>query len=68
MAGGLPSIGKSVRNATVDPSNASDATKRLMSPNAKEDPDAVRSNNEQKEWLGGSGKPKPPFGPQGREF
>jgi len=61
-------IGKPVRNQTIDPSNASDNTKKLMSPNAKEDPDTVTGDNPQKEWLGKGGKPQGPFGQQGRNF
>ena len=68
MAGGLPGIGQSVQDATVDPSNAGNATKKLMSPNAKEDPETVTGDNPQKAWRPGGSKPKGPFGPQGRNF
>jgi hypothetical protein len=67
MADKLP-VGQSVRNMTVDPSGASSNAKKLMSPNAKEDPETVTGDNPQKEWVGGSGKPKPPFGQKGRNF
>ena len=67
MASGLP-VGKSVSNVTIDPSNAPDRTKQLMSPNAKEDPDTVTGDNPQQAWLGSGSKPAPPFGPRGRMF
>jgi hypothetical protein len=68
MAGGLPNIGQSVQNAAIDPSKAGNTKEKLMSPNAKEDPETVTGDNPQKAWLGSGGKPKPPFGPQGRNF
>lgn len=69
MAGGLPAFGQSVANATVDPSKAKkDSQDKLMSPNAKEDPETVTGDNPQKAWIGSGSKPKPPFGPQGRNF
>jgi hypothetical protein len=57
-----------IANKTIDPSNAPDKNKKLMSPNAKEDPETVTGDNPQKEWVGGSGKPKGPFGQQGKNF
>lgn len=63
-----PMIGRPVRNQTIDPSNAPDNTKKLMSPNAREDPETVSGDNPQKEWIGGSGKPQAPFGQRGRNF
>lgn len=57
-----------ISNKTIDPSNAPDISKKLMSPNAKEDPDTVTGDNPQKAWVGGSGKPKGPFGQQGKNF
>jgi hypothetical protein len=67
MADNLP-IGQPIRNQTVDPSNAPDNTKKLMSPNAREDPEAVTGDNPQKEWINPGGKPKAPYGQQGRNF
>lgn len=60
--------GKSVSDMTFDPSKTADNSKKLMSPNAQEDMETVTGDNPQKAWLGGSGKPTPPFGPQGRNF
>jgi hypothetical protein len=61
-------VGKSVGDSTIDPSGASKNNK-LMSPNAKDDPDCIPGGtNEQKQFEGGSGKPKGPFGPRGRNF
>lgn len=64
----LPNIGASVANQTIDPSNAKNINNKLMSPNAKEDPETVTGDNPQKAWIGGSGKPKAPFGVKGRMF
>lgn len=60
--------GESVANKTFDPSNKGSIQGKLMNPNAKEDPEAVTGDNPQKAWLGSGGKPKGPFGPQGRNF
>jgi hypothetical protein len=68
MAGGLPGIGKSVQDATIDPSKAGNATDKLMSPNAQEDPETVTGDNPQQAWKPGGKKPSGPFGPQGRNF
>ena len=68
MASGDLTKGESVANKTIDPSGASGNTRKLMSPNAKDDPEALSGTNEQKAWIGGPGKPKRPFGPQGRSF
>jgi len=57
-----------ISNKTIDPSNAPDINKRLMSPNAQEDPETVTGDNPQKAWIGKGGKPKAPFGQQGRNF
>ena len=57
-----------IANKTIDPSNAPDTTKKLMSPNAKEDPDCVTGDNPQKAWAPGGGKPKAPYGQQGKNF
>lgn len=57
-----------IANKTIDPSNAPDATNKLMSPNAKDDPETLSATNEQKAWIGGSGKPSGPFGQQGKNF
>lgn len=50
------------------PKNSDAVNEKLMSPNAKEDPETVSGDNPQKPWQGGSGKPKGPFGVAGREF
>lgn len=68
MASGDLTKGESVANKTIDPSGASSNTRKLMSPNAKDDPETINATNEQRAWIGGSGKPKRPFGPQGRNF
>jgi hypothetical protein len=68
MASGDLTKGDSVANKTIDPSGASGNTRKLMSPNAKDDPEALSGTNEQKAWIGGSGKPKGPFGSKGRNF
>lgn len=60
-------IGKSVRNMTIDPSGSSKNSK-LLSPNAKEDPECVSGDNPQKEWQGSGGKPSGPFGQRGKNF
>jgi len=57
-----------ISNKTIDPSSAPDINKRLMSPNAKEDPETVTGDNPQKAYMGKGGKPKGPFGQQGRNF
>lgn len=61
-------VGKPVANQTIDPSNAPDATDRLMSPNAKEDQETVTGDNPQKAWIGKGGKPSGPYGQQGKNF
>lgn len=58
----------SVASRNMDPSNAKDATAKLMSPNAQEDTETVSGDNPQVPWMPGGGKPTGPFGPQGREF
>lgn len=40
----------------------------LFSTQAKDQPDNITGTNEQKAFIGKSGKPKGPFGVQGREF
>lgn len=40
----------------------------LMEPNAKDNPDSLTPESQYKQALGGTGKPKGPFGKQGREF
>jgi hypothetical protein len=39
----------------------------LMEPNAKDNPDSLTPESPYKQALGGSGKPKGPFGKKGRE-
>ena len=57
-----------ISNKTIDPSNAPDNTKKLMSSNASDDPECMTDTNDQKAWVGGSGKPQPPYGQQGKNF
>lgn len=64
----MDNLNAPMSNKTIDPSGASSNTKKLMSPNAKEDDRCVTGDNPQKAWVGGSGKPKGPFGQQGKNF
>jgi hypothetical protein len=57
-----------IANKTIDPSNSSGNTKKLLSPNAKDDPDCLTGDNPQKAWAPGGGKPKGPFGQKGKNF
>jgi hypothetical protein len=57
-----------IANKTIDPSGASDNSKKLMSPHAKEDPECVSGDNPQKAWTGKGGKPSGPYGQQGKNF
>jgi hypothetical protein len=57
-----------ISNKTIDPSNTADNTKKLMSPNAKDDPEAMTADNPQKAWFGKAGKPSGPYGQQGHNF
>jgi hypothetical protein len=57
-----------IANKTIDPSNAPDSTKKLMNPNAKDDPETLTGDNPQKAWIGGRGKPSGPYGQQGKNF
>lgn len=41
---------------------------KLFSTDAQERPDAVNGTNERKEFVGGKGVPKGPFGKKGHEF
>lgn len=67
MAGNM--AGQPLANKSFDAPKNSDAVKeKLMSPHAVEDQDTVTGDNAQKAWIGGSGKPSGPFGPQGRGF
>lgn len=56
-----------IANKTIDPSGASKNPK-LLSPNAKEDPDCVTGDNPQKAYAPGGKKPQGPFGQQGKNF
>jgi hypothetical protein len=56
-----------ISNKTIDPSSSS-GNKKLLSPNAKEDPDTVTGDNPQKAWMPGGSAPKGPFGQKGRNF
>lgn len=58
----------SISDKTIDPSNTKDNTEKLMSPNAKEDPETVTGDNPQKAWAPGGKKPMGPFGPRGKNF
>ena len=64
----LPSAGESIANKTIDPSSSKNTTEKLMNPNAKDDPEAISGTNVQQAWIGGPGKPKLPYGQQGRNF
>lgn len=64
----MDNLSAPIANKAIDPSSASDNSKRLLSPNAKEDAECVTGDNPQKAWIGGSGKPKGPFGQQGKNF
>jgi hypothetical protein len=55
-------------NKTIDPSSSSSNTKKLMSPNAKDDPECMTADNPQKAWSGKGGKPSGPYGQQGKNF
>lgn len=57
-----------IADKTIDPSSAPDISKKLMNPNAKDDPETLTGDNPQKAWEGGGGKPKPPYGQQGKNF
>jgi len=57
-----------IADKTIDPSNSSSNTRKLMNPNAKDDPECMTRDNPQVAWEGGSGKPKGPFGQQGKNF
>jgi hypothetical protein len=62
-------IGKSIGNKTIDPSGESSTTKKLLAPNAKDDPRCLPGeDNVQEPFIGGKGKPSPPYGPAGRGF
>lgn len=45
-----------------------DGVSKLMSTDARDNPDAHNGTNELKEFVGKSGRPKGPFGLQGKEF
>lgn len=57
-----------IANKTIDPSNAGSNAGKLMNPNAKDDPECMTGDNPQKAWIGGGGKPKAPYGQQGKNF
>lgn len=58
--------GQSIANA--QPSKPTKKMSSLLEPNAKDGPESVSAENPLKQAIGGSGKPKAPFGKQGREF
>lgn len=64
----MENLSSPIANKTIDPSNAGNNTKKLMDPNAREDPEAVTGDNPQKAWFGKGGKPSGPYGQQGRNF
>jgi len=55
-----------VSNATFKKPTKTNAS--LMEPNAKDNPDSLTPNNPYIQALGGSGKPKGPFGKAGHQF
>ena len=57
-----------ISNKTIDPSNSASANKKLMNPNAKDDPESMTADNTQKAWFGKAGKPPAPYGQQGHNF
>lgn len=56
----------SVSNWT--PKTPTKRNESLLSDNAKDNKDSLTPTNELKQAVGRSGKPKGPFGKQGREF
>lgn len=50
------------------PAKPTKTNQSLMEPNAKDNPDSLTPASPYKQALGGNGKPKGPFGKQGREF
>lgn len=62
-------FGQGVSNREFNPSaQKKSSDDKLFSPNAQEDPETVTGDNPQKAWIGKSGKPSGPFGPQGKLF
>lgn len=61
-------FGSKVENIGMSkPPRGTDRAEKLMAPNAVERPDTQKSAGDNtKPWIGGSGKPKGPFGQQGR--
>lgn len=49
-----------------DPPYGESRKEKLMRPNAVERPDTQTGTNDLKAYVGGSGKPKGPFGQRGR--
>lgn len=64
----MDNLSAPISNKTIDPSSSSSNTKKLMSSNAKDDPDCISATNEQKAWKPGGSKPQGPFGQQGKNF
>lgn len=54
--------------ADWQPKTASGSMKKMLTPNAKDNPDSLTPTNELKQTIGKSGKPPAPFGKKGREF
>lgn len=61
-------IGQSVANKDFGNSPKGRSREELFSTTAKDQPENISATNEQKAFLGKSGKPKGPFGVSGREF
>lgn len=61
--------GKSMANWSPEiPKDSRAKKEKLLSPNARENPETVTGNNELKRYVGGASKISGPFGRKGREF
>lgn len=60
------SIPKSVSN--WKPSTPKNKRTELLEPNAKDHPETFNATNSLEQWNGKGGKPKGPFGQQGKNF
>lgn len=62
-----PPVG-SIKNWNPGQGGSDNNTAKLMSTEAKDSVETMNATNEQKEWVGGNGTPKGPFGAKGKEF
>jgi hypothetical protein len=60
-------LGKSVSNMSVGTPKGR-SREQLFATDAKDQADNISATNEQKAFVGKGGKPKGPFGLQGKEF